>query len=125
MTEQKKHLIFLFIKKATLYQDIVTSIEQVMQLMWSKYPQVPKVELEKIQKDYSIEEYIRRLAPIIDEMFTEEELEICMKFYTTDPGKKLFDGQFLTKVKKTGESIFKDIENEFSMKNKRISLDRE
>lgn len=118
MTKHKKSLISLFIKRATLYKSIVSSIDQIIGMLWIRYPFTTQEKVDKIKKKYSIEEYIKRLTPIIDKMFSEEELQTCIKFYSSDPGRKLFSSVLLMKTKSIGDGIFKDMEQEFSIRNK-------
>jgi len=117
MTENKSALINLFIKKASLYNSVIDSIGQIITILQDRYPHVDQEDIDAIIKKYSINEYIRRLAPIIDAMFDEDELNICIKFYSSEPGKKLFNSNFLSFVQGIGDGIFKDMEKDFVIKN--------
>ncbi len=117
MNNRKKYLITIFIKKATAYYSTAASIEKSFELLSLSYPNVTKTEVEELKKKFTMVEYIERISPIIDEIFSEKELEKMIDFYTSETGSKLFDTTFLRKIANAGENMFLDMDEEFRTKN--------
>lgn len=117
MNNRKKYLITIFIKKATAYYTTIASIENSFRLLSLSYPNVTKAEVEGLKKKFTMVEYIERISPIIDETFSEKELEEMIDFYTSKTGSKLYDTIFLKKITDVGDNMFLDIDEEFKIKN--------
>ena len=116
ISERKKYLIKLFLKRCTLQGSHKSHMEFAFSLFVNTYPNVPPDKIAELKKRYNIEQYIERLIPIIDEQFTEEELSGAIKFYSSEIGKKIMDPVFLQeKVGKTGAKMFEEIEQEFAI----------
>ena len=117
MDERKEYWIKLFIKKC-LY---LNSYEEEIRLFteWcSKTYNVSEDIFKELKEKYTIEDYIRRLIPILDKHFTVEELKESIKFYSTNVGKKLVSCHFLQDIGKVRKEIGEDIEKDFSNKSK-------
>ncbi len=117
MNKRKEYLITIFIKKATMYYSIVASLEKSFELLKNSYTYVTNEEVKKLKEKFTIEEYIKRISPVIDETFSEEELNDVIKFYSTKAGSKLFDKIFLSKIGYASNNWFLEIEKEFTIKN--------
>ena len=117
MDKKKEYLITIFIKKATAYYTISASLEKTFQLLTVNYPNVTYAEVTELKKKYTIDKYIQKITPIIDENFSEEDMNTIIKFYTTLPGSKLFDRILLKDIAEAGENMFEEIEREFNARN--------
>ena len=113
----KEQLIYIFLRKGNMYLSMKSSILKTKELVESSCPNILPEDLKKLREKYTIEEYIRRLTPIIDEMFTIEEMEEIVKFYTIGVGRKIFDPDFLQKVGKIGKNIFLEMESDYLRAN--------
>jgi len=116
MTERKKYLIELFLKKCTLQNINKAHLDFSFSLFKNTY-NVSKEKENELKEKYNIEEYIKRLTPLIDEQFTENDLEETVKFYSSEIGKKLIDQSFLLKIGKVSKKMFSQIEQEFALNN--------
>ena len=119
MNKKKEYLIELFIKKACTYNRIVVSLEKTFELLAQRYPNVLKCEVEEIKKKYIMDGYIKAITPIIDNAFSERELEEIVLFYTSKTGAKLISLEFAKQITNCDEKLFLDIDKEFRNKNDR------
>jgi hypothetical protein len=117
MNKRKEYLITIFIKTATAYYATFSSLNKSFELLCISYPNVSTVEVEELRKKFTITEYIKKITPVIDEIFSEEELKTVIDFYKSEPGSKLFNNIFLKKIDDAGSSLFLDLEKEFKLKN--------
>lgn len=117
MDKRKEYLITIFVKKATMYYSIVTTLEKYFELLKNSYTNITDEEIKKLKEKFTIEEYIKKISPAIDETFSEEELRDIIDFYSTETGSKLFDHIFLNKIAKASDNLFSEIRKEFAIKN--------
>jgi hypothetical protein len=114
---KKEYLIELFIKKTNLNNVISSSIEQFFNMAMTDIPGEKVVELKE---KFSSEEYIKKISPIIDSFFSEDELSNIVGFYSSKYGRKIFDTNFLKEVDKSNRSFFGELEKEvLILKNKK------
>ncbi len=118
MNEQKEYWIRLFIKKCLLLNFHEEQINFFTEWCKKTYD-VPEDIFKKIKKKYTIDDYINRLIPIIDQYFTIDDLKASIKFYSSDVGKKILDYQFSQDMGKVGKEMGEEIENNFTMRNKK------
>jgi hypothetical protein len=115
ITERKKYLIELFVKKCTVLDVIKSHMAFHINLIEKSY-NANTEDIERIREYCSINNYILKISPIIDETFTEAELEESIKFFSKGAGKKMIDPSFLLKVGKISENIILEAEQEFILK---------
>jgi len=117
ISERKKYLIKIFLKKCTAQNISKEYIEFYFKLCENTYPNVSSEKLEEFKKKFTLEEYTDRLIPVIDEYFSIEDLQGIIKFYSSDMGKKMLDTMFLQKVGEIGNNLVSQIEQEFALNN--------
>ena len=118
MDEQKEYWIKLFIKKCIYLNNYEEQIKLFIEWCNKTY-NVSEDIFEELKKKYTIDDYISRLIPIIDQYFTIDDLKTSIKFYSTNAGKNLLDYYFLQDLGKVGKDIGEDIEKDFTKKNNR------
>ncbi len=116
MEERKEYIIRIFIKKCILTSVPKEQLEFYFKWCASTY-NVSEEKLKELEEKFTIEEYINRIIPAIDECFSIEELKDIIKFYSTAAGKKLLDRYFLKKVETIGSDMQSQIEQEFVLNN--------
>jgi hypothetical protein len=116
---RKEQLISLFIKKATLYLSMKSSISSTIEWASSACPDISEEEFKKLKEKYTIDEYTKRITPIIDSFFTETDLEESIQFYTKGAGRKIFDPSFLQEIRKVSKEMFLEIEENFLKENEK------
>ena len=116
MEERKEYWIKLFIKKCT---SLNNSQEQLdFFFVWcSKTYNVTDSYLLDLKNRYTVDEYINRLIPVIDQYFSIDDLKKIIKFYSTEYGKKLVNYNFLQEIGKIGVDMNIQIEQDFAMGN--------
>ena len=119
MNKRKEYLITIFIKKATMHYSIIISLEKSFELFKNLYTYIKDKDIEELKNKFTIEKYIERISPSIDEMFSEQELQEVIDFYSSKTGSKLFDNIFLNKIEQAVADFASEIEREFSIKNER------
>jgi len=113
ISKRKKYIIQLFLKRCTLQSINKAHIDFSFSLLKNTF-KVPEEKLKELENKYNIDEYIERLTPLIDEYFTIEELQIAIKFFSNNVGRKMIDLDLLEKVGKVGTTMFNEIEQEFA-----------
>jgi len=120
MSPKKRQLIRLFLQR-TLAEGILTaSLDTLVRLAAQTYNRVSKESIKEIREKYTFEEYITRVAPIVDAQFTEEELQKIITFYSSDVARKMFESNFVGKVRRINTLLSQEIEQEFAMRNAKI-----
>jgi hypothetical protein len=114
ISEKKKYIIELFLKKCTLQSINKAHMDFSFQLMTNTYI-VSKETLSRLKDKYNIDAYIERIIPLIDEQFTIEELQEAIRFYSSVVGRKMMDSTFLQKIGKIGTRMFTEIEQDFAL----------
>ncbi len=117
MNERKKYLIILFIKKSSIYTSIRSSINKFFELLKSTYSTIPGKNIDELKEQFTINEYMEKLIPVIDKQLSEEELEEVIKFYSSAVGKKMLSTSFLKEFSQVDKNYFSEIEQKFSIEN--------
>jgi len=117
ITERKKYIIQLFLKKCTSQSVNKNYIDFYFKLYKNMY-NISEEKLKKLKQKYDIDDYIKRIIPLIDEQFSIEELQEIIKFYSSKTGRKIIDYNFLREMGKTRDKMIKQIEQEFALKSK-------
>jgi len=115
MTEQKEYWIRLFIKKCISLDNYEKQMHFFIEWCGATY-KVTEDLFEDLKNKYSIEEYINRLVPIIDQHFTIDDLKASIKFYSSEAGKKILNYHFLQNMGEVGKDMGEEIEGDFAKK---------
>ena len=119
MGEQKKlYLVELFIKLTQQNKSAKIIIDFNTSMLKITYSGIPDEIFKEIEKKYDINEYVKRIKPIIYEYFSEEELQSLVSFYSSFVGKKLLELNFLGKLKMVIEDMNERMEKELCQKKK-------
>jgi hypothetical protein len=76
---------------------------------------IPDAALIELEKQYSIDSYIERIAPILDKQFSIEEMQEAIRFYSSGVGKKMLDPKFLAEIDREGSKMDSEICQNFSI----------
>jgi hypothetical protein len=114
-TAKKEYLLNLFIKILYNRQEINYTIQENAKVIRTAYS-IDDSDFKNILEKYNSEEYCKRLSFIIDKTFSEEELEECIKFFQSIPGKKMINNNHINSFQKIGKGLLLDIEKEFILK---------
>ena len=118
MNERKKYLIILFIKKSSIYTSIRSSINKFFELLQNTYGStIPGKNINELKEQFTIDEYMEKLIPVIDKQLSEEELEEVIKFYSSAVGKKMLSTSFLKEFSQVDKNYFSEIEQKISIEN--------
>ena len=113
---RKNYLIEQFFKKCTIQNFNEAYFEFYFKSFENTY-NISKEKSKKLKEIYNTEEYTRRIFPIIDKYFTEEELQEAIKFYSSESGKKMLNMTTLDEIGQVAKNIFAEIEQEFIIAN--------
>ena len=117
ISDRKKYLIQLFIKKAIVTSMLNSSINCSFQLLENTYPHVSSEDVKKLREKFTLDDFIERVTPVIDRRFAVDELLELIKFYSSSLGKKVINPDFFKDMQETGNNLFREIEQEFAIKN--------
>ena len=113
ITEKKKYLIENFVKKTKLNKLIQASLDTNFSIFEHAFPNISPEKIANIKNKYNLDEYIKRIIPVLNDYFTEEELMILIEFYSTSPGKKMNDEELSKQISKSEQIMISEIEKEF------------
>ena len=103
-SERKKYLIEIFLKKCSFQDMNKNNINFYFELYNNTY-NVKKEKLEELKNKFNLDEYINRIIPIIDKVFSIEELKEIIKFYSSPTGSKLISRSFIDEAGKVGKNM--------------------
>lgn len=118
ISERKKYIIEIFLKKCTTQNIMKQHIEFTFKLLKNLYP-ISEDKEKKLKAKYNFNTYTERIAPLIDEYFTIEELQESITFFSSGAGKKIIDPSFLIRIDKIGSRMDSEIEQNFALANDR------
>ena len=114
--EKKKYLIDTFMGIVYNKKSINKVIEENLKVIKTgNY--IPDSIFIDILNKYNYEEYCKRIFPIIEETFSEEDLEELIKFFRSTVGQKIKSDKYINSFQKIGKGILRDIENEIILIN--------
>lgn len=119
ISSRKESLIKLCIKRMGIFDAIRISLDFRIKLITTNFSHLTPSDIAEIESKFSVDEYIKKLTPIFDSNFSEEELSEIIKFYSTGAGAKTVDTLFLEKIKNVNNYFSNKIEKECFIKNAR------
>ena len=76
---------------------------------------VSDTALKELRDEYSLDNYIDRITPILDKQFSIEEMQEAIRFYSSGIGKKMLDPKFLENIDKEGYEMDREIAQKFAI----------
>jgi hypothetical protein len=116
ISEKKKYLIELFLKRCTIQSINKEHINFHFNVLKTTY-NISEEKEKELREKYDLNEYAKRLTPILDQFFTEEDLQIAIKFFSSGVGEKMLNGNLLKNIGKISQDMLTEIEQEFSKYN--------
>jgi len=116
ISDKKKYLTRVFISKCTTQNINKAHIEFCFKLCENTYNISPE-KIKILKKQFTLNEYIERVIPVIDKYFTIEELQSIIKFYSTGAGKKMLGYAFLKEVGEVMNNMTTQIEQKCALNN--------
>ena len=114
ISKRKLYIIKIFLKRCSVQNIMEGHLKVSLELIKNVY-NIPDVALQKLEKQYSIDSYIDRIAPILDKQFSIEEMQEAIKFYSSGVGKKMLDSKFLANIDREGSKMDSEITQKFSI----------
>ena len=75
--------------------------------------------MEELRKEYTVDNYIERLIPILDHQFSIEDMQEAIKFYSSELGRKMLDPVFLNEINKICLKMDSEITQKFAKAHER------
>jgi len=115
MTEKKSYLIELFLKLSR-QKEILEEVYKVsIDLFTNTYKNIPKDEIKKLKEKYNYNYYLSLITEIIDNNFSEEELEEINNFYSSTVGKKLTNDNYIKKIRTISDNLFIEFQSKLAI----------
>ena len=114
--KKKEYLIEIFFKKCVLLEPFKKHLEFYFEWCKNTY-NISDNKLLELKNKFTIEEYQKRLVPIIDKHFSNEDLQNAINFYSSETGRKLLSFVFIEDLGKIGSNMEAQLEQEFSFNN--------
>lgn len=114
ISERKKYIAKIFLNRCTATNAMRQNLIFHLKLMENSY-KLSENDLADLKKIYSVDNYIERLIPLIDEHFTIEEMQEAIRFYSSEVGRKMSDSNFLNKVSNVGTKIGLEMNQKFAI----------
>lgn len=119
MSIKKKYLIELFLKCSGHYFAAEETLKANESLLRASYPSIDNNNFSNVILNYGLESYLIKTTILLDSIFSQEEIESLIKFFSSSIGRKLVDKSYLLKI----STLINDITHE---RNLQLSkLDRE
>jgi len=119
ISQRKEYITKIFLKKCTLQS--ITKDQLDFKFKWCENTfNVSQEKVKELKKIYTLDEYIKRIIPVIDKYFSIEDLQSLIEFYSSDIGKKMLDPLFLKEIGEVGNNLSTQIEREFMKHNHKI-----
>jgi len=118
IAKRKEYITKIFLKKCSFRS--VNKDHLDLKFKWCENTfNVSKEKIEDLKKIYTLDEYIKRIIPIIDKYFSIEDLQSLIEFYSSDVGKKILDPLFLKEIGEVGIDMGEQLEREFILNSKK------
>jgi len=114
VSERKKYIIKLFLKRCFVQKVMEAHLKVSLELMENTY-KVSDAALKKLREECSLDKYIERIIPILDNQFSIEEMQEVIRFYSSGVGKKILDPNFLENINEEGNKMDSEIAQKFSI----------
>ena len=124
MTPKKEYLSKRFCKLSRHEHTIKSILDSNFSMLKGDYGKVTDEDFDKIKAKYNIDEYNKRILPIMDDEFTEEEILQLNEFFSTSPGKKLSSFTFINKLGNQIKEIMEDADRDLSKKQQEENDDK-
>ncbi len=98
MSMKKKYLIELFLKCSQHRFAAEKNLKAHADLLRATYPYISDDEFFKVMSEHGLDSYLEKITPIIDSMFSQEEIESLIEFFRSPVGRKLVDKTYLLKI---------------------------
>jgi len=118
MTKKKKYLIELFLKCSQHRFAAEKNLKAHEDLLRAQYPSLTGDEFTKIMSEHGLDSYVEKITLILDEMFSQEEIDTMIAFFRSPTGRKLVDRTYLLKIPTIISDIIAERENKLSKMEK-------
>jgi len=115
ISKRKEYIIKIFLNKCNIQTAISNSLKFHLKLIENSND-ILEEHIDQLKEKYTIDYYVKKLTPIVDKQFTIEEMQIVIKFYSSEVGMKMAAPNFLYEVGKIGEQMITEMEYDFSLK---------
>ena len=119
MSIKKKYLIELFLKCSGHLFAAKETLKANESLLRASYPSIDNNNFSNIILSCGLESYLTKTTILLDSIFSQEEVESLISFFSSSVGRKLVDKSYLLKI----SILINDITNERNLQLSR--LDRE
>jgi len=117
MPASKEYFIRLLMRRINADGVMERSLRTLTLLCKNTYPHITEDDVREIELRFSVEVYLQRVIMVFDRLFTLEEVQELLKFFSSPLGRKFHDSGFLAELEKIGRNLSAEIEQEFSIKN--------
>lgn len=114
MPTKKEYFIELFLKFSKHWFAAEHGLKAGEEVLRGTYPSIPNDQFKQVMSEHGIEEYVKKITPLIDSMFSLEELEELNAFFASAVGKKITDKKYLLKLPVIINDIFTERNSELS-----------
>ena len=115
MTPKKIFLINMFLKRSKYNQTILDILNLDFQLLKNQYNKITEEDYNDIAQKKGIGEYNIKMQQLVDQHFSQEELEELVKFFSSPLGQKI--PNFSKNINKVLKQVTNKVENQLSIKN--------
>jgi hypothetical protein len=91
---RKKQLIDHLFKAGNLEQEFSSWLSYTLFLALNKFPGLTQAEIVDINNRFGGQEYLARVKNLYDQIFSEQEIEEILNFWSSPTGRKLVCGDF-------------------------------
>jgi len=89
MNNKKSQLIDQLFKVGNLEEDFGKWIQLSFTFLRRKYPELTSEQLYEVYKEYGGQTYLNQVKQVYNDVFSEEDLQNIIHFWTSETGRKL------------------------------------
>jgi len=113
MDSRKEQLLITVLKISGIFEAYSKIYLKFLNILRQKYPNISKEKVDLILKEYSLDNLNKDIIKIYDEIFTVEDLNSIIQFYTTSVGQKIRGREVLEKLDKIQINWVIEFEKQF------------
>lgn len=117
MPANKEYLVRLLLRRMNTDRIMERSLQTLTLLCKNTYPRITEDDVREIESRFNVEVYLQRVFEVFDRLFTVDEVQELLKFFSSPLGQKLNDSGFLVELERIGKNLSAEIEQEFSIRN--------
>jgi len=119
MSKKKEYLIILFLKCSKYLYTAKENLKANEDFLRASYQSINDNDFNQVMSEHSVSQFTEEMTSLVDSLFSEEEVQSLISFFSSPVGRKLVDKTHILNI----SNIMNDITS--ARQNRLSRLDRE